>query len=142
VKGSEALKHLCPTNLSLCLFLAAAMALSQVQQLQICFSRHNVNSAIAPLARHPLPPTTCFKLVQRNTAVICHAAEAEQQQKVQVQPEAAVPGMAAYLDSLKWAKDGLVPVIVQVSTILNSCSCNSCPQNPRLFFNSSLAKCS
>lgn len=37
------------------------------------------------------------------------------QQKVQVQPESAVPGMSPYLDSLKWSKDGLVPVIVQVS---------------------------
>jgi hypothetical protein len=95
------------------------MALSQVQQLQqICSSsRHNVNSVIAPLARHPLASNASLKLTQRNTAAICHAVESEQQQKVQAQPEAAVPGMAAYLDSLKWAKDGLVPVIVQVGTI-------------------------
>lgn len=29
-------------------------------------------------------------------------------------PEAEVPGMTAYLDSLRWGKDGLVPVIAQV----------------------------
>jgi hypothetical protein len=29
-------------------------------------------------------------------------------------PEAEVPGMTAYLDSLRWSKDGLVPVIAQV----------------------------
>lgn len=46
-----------------------------------------------------------------------------QQQQQQVQPqqemqaEAAVPGMSAYLDSLRWSKDGLVPVIVQVSHV-------------------------
>jgi hypothetical protein len=30
-------------------------------------------------------------------------------------PEAQVPGMTAYLDSLRWGKDGLLPVIAQVS---------------------------
>jgi hypothetical protein len=34
-----------------------------------------------------------------------------------VQPEAAVPGMSAYLDTLRWSKDGLVPVIVQVCNV-------------------------
>jgi hypothetical protein len=39
----------------------------------------------------------------------CAAAAAP----VEVKPEAAVPGMTAFLDSLKWDKDGLVAVIVQ-----------------------------
>lgn len=45
---------------------------------------------------------------------ICRAVEEQQQQSVAVRPEAAVPGMISYLDSLKWSQDGLVPVIVQV----------------------------
>ena len=32
-------------------------------------------------------------------------------------PEAEVPGMSEYLDSLKWSKDGLVPVIAQASGV-------------------------
>jgi hypothetical protein len=39
----------------------------------------------------------------------CAAAAAP----AEVKPEAAVPGMTAFLDSLKWDKDGLVAVIVQ-----------------------------
>ena len=31
-----------------------------------------------------------------------------------VKPEAEVPGMSAYLDSLRWSKDGLIPAIAQV----------------------------
>lgn len=48
---------------------------------------------------------------------ICRAVEEQQQQSVAVRPEAAVPGMSAYLDSLKWSQDGLVPVIVQVCSL-------------------------
>lgn len=33
----------------------------------------------------------------------------------EVKPEAAIPGMAEYLDKLRWSADGLVPVIVQVN---------------------------
>jgi hypothetical protein len=39
----------------------------------------------------------------------CQAAET-----AEVQAESVIPGMTAYLDSLKWSKDGLIPVIVQV----------------------------
>lgn len=35
-----------------------------------------------------------------------------------VKPEGEVPGMSAYLDSLKWNSDGLVAVIAQVGWVL------------------------
>jgi hypothetical protein len=44
------------------------------------------------------------------TLVTC-AAAVEQRA---VKPESEVPGMSAYLDSLRWNNDGLVAVIAQV----------------------------
>ena len=46
----------------------------------------------------------------RRPRVVC-AAAAQQQA---VRPEAEVPGMSPYLDSLRWNSDGLVAVIAQV----------------------------
>lgn len=47
--------------------------------------------------------------------MVTRAAAVQQQA---VKPEGDVPGMTAYLDSLRWNKDGLVAVIAQV----NSCT--------------------
>jgi phosphoribosyl-AMP cyclohydrolase len=102
---------------------AAAMALSQMQRLQQQISstpsssRHNCPLLLRP-NRHTNPCSVTSSRSQVNSSrglPVCRAVEEQQQQQsVAVQPEAAVPGMSAYLDSLKWSKDGLVPVIVQV----------------------------
>lgn len=100
------------------------MALSQVQQLQQISSTFKscAQTAFSPLPRLQGSSNALQRRQQRSTAHICRAVESEQQQRVQVQPEAAVPGMSAYLDSLIWAKDGLVPVIVQVRSALQAVS--------------------
>jgi len=49
----------------------------------------------------------------RQQRVACRAVAAAPQQQ-DVKPEGEVPGMSAYLDSLKWNSDGLVAVIAQV----------------------------
>ena len=83
------------------------------QQISLLTARQCPPSAILPLQRLPAASRNAWKPTQRSSSQLCCAVEAGQQQQ-QVQPEAAVPGMSAYLDSLRWAKDGLVPVIVQV----------------------------
>lgn len=88
------------------------MVLSSCKHLQRS-SRHQ--GGLAP-SRQPrcwpvrVPATQEQKkqLRQLAGAQLCRAAA------VEVQPEAAVSGMTAYLDTLRWSKDGLVPVIVQV----------------------------
>ncbi|KAF6265463.1 hypothetical protein COO60DRAFT_1281356 [Scenedesmus sp. NREL 46B-D3] len=87
------------------------MVLSRCKHLQRS-SRHQ--GGLAP-SRQPrcwpvrVPATQEQKkqLPQLAGAQLCRAAA------VEVQPEAAVSGMTAYLDTLRWSKDGLVPVIVQ-----------------------------
>ena len=94
------------------------MALLHAQsQMQIkATARQSVQNAILQPQRLHAASKRTITCTQRSGSQVCRAVEsAEQQQQVQVQSEAAVPGMSAYLDSLRWAKDGLVPVIVQVS---------------------------
>lgn len=98
------------------------MALSQMQRLQQQISSTpSISRQTCPLLlrpnRHtsPYSNASCLQFSSSSSSrglYACRAVE-EQQQSVVVQPEAAVPGMSAYLDSLKWSKDGLVPVIVQ-----------------------------
>jgi len=91
--------------------LAAPMALSQLHQSQwISTTAKQCKQTVAQLPRHHAVSSTQTARVQTRTAHVCQAVESQQQ----VQPEAAVPGMTTYLDSLRWSKDGLVPVIVQV----------------------------
>lgn len=102
------------------------MALLQMQSLhQInATAKQAAQNTILPLPRLQAASRRVAPLTQRSRSQLCRAVEsAEQQQQAQqqVQPEAAVPGMSAYLDSLRWAKDGLVPVIVQVGRLDGFC---------------------
>lgn len=49
---------------------------------------------------------------RRNVKLVCRAAAATE--RPAAKPEAEVPGMTAFLDSLKYDRDGLLAVIVQV----------------------------
>lgn len=93
--------------------LAARMVLSYCKHLQRGkqFCQGPPAPTRQPLcrpARLPAPQKQHLQPQKLTGAQICRAAA------VEVQPEAAVPGMTAYLDTLRWSKDGLVPVIVQV----------------------------
>jgi hypothetical protein len=93
------------------------MALSQMHQQQVikATARQSAHPAILQVPRLTHSSSRHISRSQRSRAHICCAVQSEQQEVQQkVQPESAVPGMSAYLDSLKWSKDGLVPVIVQV----------------------------
>lgn len=50
----------------------------------------------------------------KRTEQLCNAASAP---PASVKPESEVPGMSAYLDSLKWDKSGLVAAIAQVRAL-------------------------
>jgi hypothetical protein len=52
--------------------------------------------------------------VRMMSAAVNEAAASTPAAPAAVKPEAEVPGMTAFLDSLKYDKDGLVAVIVQV----------------------------
>lgn len=116
---------------------AAAMALSKMMHTtakisstaarahptatQHCAVRCPIHTAASRL---PHQPQHSSSTSTSSRLLTCRAVESSQQQQqaeasqapqAVVQPEAAVPGMSAYLDSLRWATDGLVPVIVQVT---------------------------
>jgi hypothetical protein len=95
------------------------MVLSNCKHLQT--GRQFCQGALAPSkqpvsrpARLQAPQQQYLQPQRLAEAQICRAAA------VEVQPEAAVPGMSAYLDTLRWSKDGLVPVIVQVTALCYS----------------------
>jgi hypothetical protein len=52
----------------------------------------------------------------RRVTLKCSASSAAP--SAAVKPEAEVPGMSAYLDSLRWSKDGLIPAIAQVCDVV------------------------
>ena len=45
---------------------------------------------------------------------LCRSSPIDTPATSTVEPESAIPGMTAFLDSLKWDQNGLVAVIVQV----------------------------
>lgn len=105
------------------------MAVSQMQQ-QLQQIKSPPSSRQHPLLLRPNKHTAPCSSVALSSLTqhssrglhVCRAIEEQQQQSVAVRPEAAVPGMSAYLDSLKWSQDGLVPVIVQVCSLGSSTS--------------------
>lgn len=61
----------------------------------------------------PKKKTHTSNNIIRNVSPVSHVCFAGA--VADVKPEAALPGMTEYLDSLRWSSDGLVPVIVQVT---------------------------
>jgi hypothetical protein len=100
---------------------AARMLLSNARQLPCCQQCPQLFRAIKParVAMHQKKlhhqPTLYAKQQQfRPLCSINAKSQVGAAAAAAVQPESQVAGMSAYLDSLRWSKDGLVPVIVQV----------------------------
>ena len=92
---------------------AVRMSLSRLQQSPLISS--SKQAAVLPNPALHTSTTVTSRGIAPRIAHVCHAVESQQQeQQLKFQPESAVPGMSSYLDSLCFAKDGLVPVIVQV----------------------------
>lgn len=87
------------------------MVLSQCRQLQgskCCHALIHTRQAVRKSVRRQHGQQQLVGFQKLGDLLVCNAAA------VEVQPESTVPGMSSYLDSLRWSKDGLVPVIVQV----------------------------
>ncbi len=81
----------------------------------------------APISSHTSPMAAPASI-----SLKCSAAQQAQQQTAApaVKAEGQVPGMTAFLDSLKYDKDGLVAVIAQVRTTHGALTAVRAPSKP------------